>query len=188
MSGSHLSKDFFELVKAIGESKSKQEEDRIIIQEVATLKRKCVEADVSKKKMKELLIRLLYVEMLGHDASFGYIKAVEFTASTNLLQKRVGYLTASLTLSPEHEFRFMLINQLQRDLKSANHLESCAALTTVVSLVNIDMIPAVLPIVTDLLRHDTELVRKKAVMTLQRFHQLSPETVLPLGKYLAACS
>ena len=34
MSGSHLSKDFFELVKAIGESKSKQEEDRIIMNEV----------------------------------------------------------------------------------------------------------------------------------------------------------
>ena len=31
MSGAHLSKDFFALVKAIGESKSKQEEDRIII-------------------------------------------------------------------------------------------------------------------------------------------------------------
>jgi len=30
MSGSHLSKDFFDLVKAIGESKSKQQEDRII--------------------------------------------------------------------------------------------------------------------------------------------------------------
>ena len=38
MSGSHLSKDFFELVKAIGESKSKQEEDRIILDEVAVLK------------------------------------------------------------------------------------------------------------------------------------------------------
>lgn len=34
MSGSHLSKEFFELVKAIGESKSKQEEDRIIMHEV----------------------------------------------------------------------------------------------------------------------------------------------------------
>ena len=33
-SGMHLSKDFFELVKAIGESKSKQEEDRIIAEEV----------------------------------------------------------------------------------------------------------------------------------------------------------
>ena len=36
----HLSSEFFELIKAIGESKSKQEEDRIIAKEVATLKRK----------------------------------------------------------------------------------------------------------------------------------------------------
>ena len=48
MSGSHLSKDFFELVKAIGESKSKQEEDRIIVQEVAILKKKCQEKNVEK--------------------------------------------------------------------------------------------------------------------------------------------
>ena len=34
MSGGHLSKDFFELVKSIGESRSKQEEDRIILSEV----------------------------------------------------------------------------------------------------------------------------------------------------------
>ena len=39
MSGSHLSKEFFNLVKAIGESKSKQEEDRIIVGELAALKK-----------------------------------------------------------------------------------------------------------------------------------------------------
>jgi hypothetical protein len=40
MSGMHLSREFFELIKAIGESKSKQEEDRIIAREVITLKKK----------------------------------------------------------------------------------------------------------------------------------------------------
>ena len=40
MSGMHLSKEFFELLKAIGESKSKQEEDRIIQREITTLKKK----------------------------------------------------------------------------------------------------------------------------------------------------
>ena len=40
MSGMHLSREFFELIKAIGESKSKQEEDRIIAREVLTLKKK----------------------------------------------------------------------------------------------------------------------------------------------------
>ena len=63
-------KDFFEFVKAIGESKSKQEEDRIITDEVTSLKRKMSESNVTWKKPREFLLRLLYVEMLGLDASF----------------------------------------------------------------------------------------------------------------------
>jgi len=106
-----LSKDFFELVKAIGESKSKQEEDRIIATEVSVLKKKMPETGTPRKRMKEYLVRMIYVEMLGHDGSFGYIKAVELCASINLMQKRVGYLAASLCLSPDHDFRFMLVNQ-----------------------------------------------------------------------------
>ena len=95
MSGSHLTKEFFDLVKSIGESKSKQEEDRIIINEVALLKRKLSNKynqnedgehsldtsksdpkniNTDKKRAKEYLVRLMYVEMLGHDGSFGYIK------------------------------------------------------------------------------------------------------------------
>ncbi|CAH0477352.1 unnamed protein product [Peronospora belbahrii] len=192
MSGGHLSKEFFELVKSIGESKSKQEEDRIILHEVAQLKRKLSDVTASSstssslvnKRKREFLIRLMYVEMLGHDASFGYIKAVEMTASTNLMQKRVGYLTCSLCLSPTHEFRFMIINQLQRDLQSSNHLEVCAALMAVCKLVTVEMVPAVQPMILDLLRHDAELVRKKAVMAIHRFHQLNPDSVTEVGDAL----
>lgn len=187
MSGSHLSKDFFELVKAIGESKSKQEEDRIVVQEIALLKRRLQDAVYTgnttaiRKRQKEFIIRIMYVEMLGHDASFGYIKAIELVASTNLLQKRVGYLCCSLVLSPAHEFRFMIINQLQRDLKSSNQLEVTAALTAVCKLMTVEMIPAVLPMILDLLPHDAELVRKKAMMALHRFHQLHPDSIADFG-------
>jgi AP-4 complex subunit epsilon-1 len=66
--------------------------------------------------MKELIVRMIYVEMLGQDASFAYIKAVEMCASSSIAQKRVGYLASSLCLSPQHEFRFMLVNQIQRDM------------------------------------------------------------------------
>jgi AP-4 complex subunit epsilon-1 len=37
------------------------------------LKKKIVELDVPHKKMKCTIIRLVYIEMLGDDASFGYI-------------------------------------------------------------------------------------------------------------------
>jgi len=110
MSGSHLSKDFFNLVKSIGESKSKQEEDRIIISELGTLKKSMSTPSTtsekpSKRSLKEFLIRLMYVEMLGHDGSFGYIKAVELAAASSIMHKRVGYLTCGACLSPDHEFR-----------------------------------------------------------------------------------
>ena len=95
-------KDFFEFVKAIGESKSKQEEDQIISEEVIYLKKRLAEGQIPKKKMKEILSRAIYIEMLGQDASFMYIKSVELCASTSISQKKIGYLTASLFLSPDH--------------------------------------------------------------------------------------
>jgi len=181
MMSAHLSKDFFDLVKAIGESKSKQQEDQIIRDEVQTLKRKMPEAKISRKKMKEFLVRLIYVEMLGHDAAFGYIRAIELAASKNLIQKRVGYLCSGLCLSPDHEFRFMLVNQLQQDMTSANFLEVAAALSGTVRLATLDMIPPLISHVVKLLSHDRELVRKKTVMVLHRFHRLDSSAVSNLG-------
>ena len=93
-SGSHLSRDFFDLVKSIGESRSKQEEDKIVLEEVAVLKQKLAEANISPKKMKEYMIRAIYVEMLGHDASFAYIHAVKLAHETDPMIKRVNFLCA----------------------------------------------------------------------------------------------
>ena len=125
-------------------------------------------------------MRVLYVEMLGQDASFGYMAAVQMTPSENLIHKRVGYLVSGLCLDPGHDFRFMLVNQLQRDLKSSNHVSTASALQAVCRLVTNDMIPPMLPLVVDLLKHEQANVRKKAAMTLHRFHQLNPASVAHL--------
>lgn len=178
MSGGHLSKEFFELVKAIGESRSKQEEDKIIVNEIAILKAHLQQPGISAKKMKEYMIRAVYAEMLGHDASFAYIHAVKLTHEKNLFAKRIGYLTCNLFLHKDHELMLLLINTMQRDLQSANHLEVCAALTAVCRLVNIEMIPAISPLVFKLLAHPQEVVRKKAVIAVHHFHKLVPEMVL----------
>jgi AP-4 complex subunit epsilon-1 len=116
--------------------------------------------------------------MLGQDASFAYIKAVELCASTSISQKRVGYLAASLCFSPNHEFRFMLVNQIQRDMKSTSMLDICAALIAVSKLVTEDMIPAVITDVLNLLKHDSEFVRKHAISALHRFYQMDKRLVL----------
>lgn len=87
-SGSHLSKDLYEVIKSIGETKSKEQEDRIIQNELVLLKPELAKANIPPKKMKELLIKALYIEMLGHNAEFAYIHAVNLTQNKNLVLKR----------------------------------------------------------------------------------------------------
>jgi AP-4 complex subunit epsilon-1 len=69
--GINLSKEFFELLKAIGESKSKQEEDRIIAKEVQCLKQKLEPCPPgvtpplqSKKRAKEFLVRYVLSSLI----------------------------------------------------------------------------------------------------------------------------
>ncbi|XP_022936679.1 AP-4 complex subunit epsilon [Cucurbita moschata] len=171
------SKEFLDLIKSIGEARSKAEEERIIIQEMENLKRRLTDPDIPKRKMKEYIIRLVYVEMLGHDASFGYIHAVKMTHDDNLLLKRTGYLAVTLFLNEDHDLIILIVNTIQKDLKSDNYLIVCAALNAVCRLINEETIPAVLPQVVELLGHSKEAVRKKAIMALHRFHQKSPSSI-----------
>ncbi|KAK4389103.1 AP-4 complex subunit epsilon [Sesamum angolense] len=171
------SKEFLDLIKSIGECRSKAEEDRIVLREIETLKTRLSSPNTPKFKLKEYLIRLLYVEMLGHDASFGYIHAVKMTHDENLLLKRTGYLAVTLFLNEDHDLIILIVNTIQKDLKSDNYLVVCAALNAVCRLINEETIPAVLPQVVELLGHQKEAVRKKAVMALHRFYQRAPGSV-----------
>ncbi len=104
--------------------------------------------------MREYLIRMVYVEMLGHDASFGHIHAVKLTRARKLVDKRVGYMSCSLCLHKDHELMLLLVGGLQTDLQSQNQLEVATALIVSCKLINGDTIPAVLPLVDKLLSHN----------------------------------
>ncbi|XP_067037313.1 AP-4 complex subunit epsilon-1-like isoform X2 [Acropora muricata] len=133
--------------------------------------------------MRENLVRLIYCQMLGHDVSSGYVEAIKFAEQQSTLDKRVGYLAASLFLHEDHELIVLLINTLQKDLKSTNVMEVCCALTVVCKLINKDMMPALLPQVLQLLQSKRDIVRKKAVMALHSFYIKSPSSVPDLKEH-----
>ena len=176
-SSSHLSKDLLDLIKSIGDSRSKQEEDKIISKECETLKVIIKESGVPPKRMKEYLIRAIYIEMLGHDAGFSHLHAVNLTQDKNILNKRVGYLACSLLLNENSEFLILLVASLQKDLQSSNWVEVCMALTTVIKFADPTIMQAVTEPIMKLLDNKNEQIRKKAVMCLYKFYQVSPLTV-----------
>lgn len=173
-SGTHLSRDYFDLVKSIGESRSKADEDKIISSQVILLKNAMSQSDVTDKQMREYLVRVIYCEMLGHDtSSYSYIHAVKQTSiKSSIIHKKIAYLTVCLTLTSAHPFILLLINSIQHDLAHDNYLVVGCTLYTICKLINIDTIPPILNNVIQCMTHREAYVRKKAIMCIQRFYQL----------------
>ncbi|KFP25788.1 AP-4 complex subunit epsilon-1, partial [Colius striatus] len=153
------------------------EEEKLIQQELTSLKATVSAPNTTLRLMKECMVRLIYCEMLGYESSFGYIHAIKLAQQGNLLEKRVGYLAVSLFLHENHELLLLLVNTVVKDLQSTNLVEVCMALTIVSQIFPREMIPAVLPLIEDKLQHSKEIIRRKAVQALYKFYLIAPNQV-----------
>ncbi|KAF3688720.1 AP-4 complex subunit epsilon-1 [Channa argus] len=165
------------LIRAITELTSKHEEEKLIQCELVSLKEQISSPNTSMRQMKELMVRAIYCEMLGYEASFSYIHAIKLAQQGTVLEKRVGYLAVSLFLNESHELLLLLVNTVLKDLQSTNLIEVCMALTVVSQIFPKDMIPAILPLVEEKLNHPKEIIRRKAVLALYKFYLIAPNQV-----------
>ncbi|XP_061451099.1 AP-4 complex subunit epsilon-1 isoform X2 [Rhineura floridana] len=165
------------LIRSITALASKHEEEKLIQQELNNLKATVSTPTTTLRLMKECMVRLIYCEMLGYEASFGYIHAIKLAQQGNLFEKRVGYLAVSLFLHENHELLLLLVNTVVKDLQSTNLLEVCMALTVASQIFPREMIPAVLPLIEDKLQHSKEIIRRKAVQALYKFYLIAPNQV-----------
>ncbi|XP_054692667.1 AP-4 complex subunit epsilon-1 isoform X1 [Grus americana] len=165
------------LIRSITALTSKHEEEKLIQQELTSLKATVSAPTTTLRLMKECMVRLIYCEMLGYESSFGYIHAIKLAQQGNLLEKRVGYLAVSLFLHENDELLLLLVNTVVKDLQSTNLVEVCMALTVVSQIFPREMIPAVLPLIEDKLQHSKEIIRRKAVQALYKFYLIAPNQV-----------
>lgn len=165
------------LIRGITELTSKHEEEKLIQRELASLKDQVSSPNTSMRQMKEAMVRAIYCEMLGYEASFSYIHAIKLAQQGSILDKRVGYLAVSLFLNENHELLLLLVNTVLKDLQSTNLIEVCMALTVVSQMFPKDMIPAILPLVEEKLNHPKEIIRRKAVLALYKFYIIAPNQV-----------
>ncbi|KAM3609182.1 uncharacterized protein V6R79_010826 [Siganus canaliculatus] len=165
------------LIRGITELTSKHEEEKLLQRELASIKEQVSSPNTSMRQMKELMVRAIYCEMLGYEASFSYIHAIKLAQQGSALEKRVGYLAVSLFLNESHELLLLLVNTVLKDLQSTNLIEVCMALTVVSQMFPKDMIPAILPLVEEKLNHPKEIIRRKAVLALYKFYLIAPNQV-----------
>lgn len=123
------------------------------------------------------LLKLIYLEMFGHEMSWASFHVLEVMSSTKHLQKRVGYLGAAQTFRSDTEVLMLATNLLKKDLSSASIPTMSLPLITLPHLVTSSLALSILTDILPRLSHSQPVVRKKTVVTLHRLALVYPETL-----------
>jgi AP-4 complex subunit epsilon-1 len=86
----------------------------------------------------------------------------------------MGYLLCSLFFNQDSELLIMLISTIQKDLASTNINEIIIGLTALTKLMNSSIVGSVADAVIKLMSHQTDLVRKKALLVIEKIQRVSP--------------
>ncbi|CAD0011349.1 unnamed protein product [Aureobasidium pullulans] len=125
------------------------------------------------------LLKLVYLEMFGHDMSWASFNVLEVMSSQKYLQKRVGYLAAVQTFRPDTEVLMLAENLLKKDLNSPQLPTIGLPLVTIPHVVNPSMANSLLTDLLPRLTHSSPAIRKKTIVTLYRLALVYPETLRP---------
>ncbi|KAG9953037.1 Adaptor protein complex AP-3 delta subunit, partial [Aureobasidium melanogenum] len=125
------------------------------------------------------LLKLVYLEMFGHDMSWASFNVLEVMSSQKYLQKRVGYLAAVQTFRPDTEVLMLAENLLKKDLNSPQLPTISLPLVTIPHVVNPSMANSLLTDLLPRLTHSSPAIRKKTIVTLYRLALVYPETLRP---------
>uniref|UniRef100_A0A8C6UTV6 AP-4 complex subunit epsilon n=1 Tax=Neogobius melanostomus TaxID=47308 RepID=A0A8C6UTV6_9GOBI len=149
------------LIRGITELTSKHEEEKLIQRELASLKDQVSSPNTSMRQMKEAMVRAIYCEMLGYEASFSYIHAIKLAQQGSILDKRVGYLAVTLFLNENHEF-----------------VLTCYDYKHIIPIIIYCVYDTCnTPLVEEKLNHPKEIIRRKAVLALYKFYLIAPNQV-----------
>ncbi|KAG0645248.1 Delta-adaptin [Hyphodiscus hymeniophilus] len=125
------------------------------------------------------LLKLIYLEMFGHDMSWASFNVLEVMSSAKYLQKRVGYLGAVQSFRPDTEVLMLATNLLKKDLTSTSPTTISLPIITLPHVITPSLALSVLSDLLPRLTHSQPAIRKKTIVTLYRLALVYPETLRP---------
>ncbi|CAG8979321.1 hypothetical protein HYALB_00002445 [Hymenoscyphus albidus] len=125
------------------------------------------------------LLKLVYLEMFGHDMSWASFHVLEVMSSPKYPQKRIGYLGAVQSFRPDTEVLMLATNLLKKDLTSTSPITMSLPIITLPHIITPSLALSVLSDLLPRLTHSHPTLRKKTIVTLYRLALVYPETLRP---------
>lgn len=120
-------KSLYDLIRGLRNHKGNERE--YIQNSLRECKTEIKGADMDLKAI--ALLKLIYLEMFGHDMSWASFHVLEVMSSPKYLQKRVGYLAAVQSFRPDTEVLMLATNLLKKVYRAI--LGMCKVFTHVLS-------------------------------------------------------
>ncbi|KAL2128982.1 hypothetical protein VTI74DRAFT_8390 [Chaetomium olivicolor] len=123
------------------------------------------------------LLKLVYLEMVGHDMSWASFHVLEVMSSQKHHQKRVGYLAAVQSFRPDTDVLMMATNLLKKDVAASLPTVIALPIAALPHVVTPSLAMALLGDLLPRLSHSHAAIRKKTVVTLYRLALVYPEAL-----------
>jgi len=168
-------KDVFQLIRGLRAHKGNERE--YILASLRECRKEIKSQDMDQKAT--ALLKLVYMEMFGHDMSWASFNVLEVMSSQKYTQKRVGYLAAVQSFRPDTEVLMLAENLLKKDLNSPDKITMALPVMAIPHVINPSMANSLLIDLIPKLSHSNPSIRKKTVVTLYRLALVYPETLRP---------
>jgi len=162
-------------------ARARELEEKRINKELANIRAKFKQGNLSGYDKKKYVCKLLYIYILGWNVDFGHLEAVNLISANKYSEKQIGYLAVTLFLHEQHELLHLVVNSIRKDLGDHNELNNCLALHAIANVGGKEMGEALCGDVHRLLISPTSkpFVKKKAALTLLRLYRKVSTIVQP---------
>ncbi|KAI5849961.1 adaptin N terminal region-domain-containing protein [Tricharina praecox] len=133
------------------------------------------------------ILKLIYLDMFGHDMSWASFHVLEVMSSPKFRQKRVGYLAAVQSFRLETDVLMLTTNLIKKDLFSPSVPEMSLAMNGLSHIVSPSLAADLAPDLVSKLTHSSPHVRKKAIPVLYKCFLQSPELLRTCWPRLREC-
>ncbi|KAL7812807.1 adaptin N terminal region domain-containing protein [Trichoderma gracile] len=123
------------------------------------------------------LLKLIYLEMVGHDMSWASFHVLEVMSSPKYHQKRVGYLGAVQSFRHDTEVLMLATNLLKKDLAATSPTVISLPIATLPHVITPSLALSTLADLLPRLNHSHANIRKKTLVTLYRLALVYPEAL-----------
>eukprot|EP00898_Chlorokybus_atmophyticus_P001710 jgi/Chlat1/253/Chrsp1S03153 len=121
------------------------------------------------------LQKLTYLHMMGYDMAWASFHVMEVMSSPVYSVKRIGYLAAVQCFQEGLDIMVLVTNLLRKDLQHANPYYAGLALDCLANIATHDLATDLMPEVSQCAASSYAYVRKKAMLTLNKFVAQYPD-------------